>query len=176
MTRQQTLADAVLESRALITRYFKGFDDSNHTSQAVNLPNHFAWTLGHLALTMHRAADRFVAPPAELPETDFLTGDGASGTRDRFDSESVCFASVPSADASRYPSCDRCIEICNHAAARLAAAVRNADDRLLDSETDWGTARCPLWSTAVRMVFHTGTHCGQLADLRRALGLGSIFA
>jgi hypothetical protein len=28
---------------------------------------------------------------------------------------------------------------------------------------------------AVRMVFHTGTHAGQLADLRRALGLGSIF-
>jgi hypothetical protein len=24
-------------------------------------------------------------------------------------------------------------------------------------------------------VFHNGTHCGQLADLRRALGMGSIF-
>jgi hypothetical protein len=42
--------------------------------------------------------------------------------------------------------------------------------------TQWGKSQVPLWSMASRMIFHNGTHCGQLADLRRALGLGSIFA
>lgn len=174
MTRQQVLADAVLESRALISRYFKGFDDSNHTRVVENLPNHFAWTLGHLALTMHRVAERFDERP--MPETDFVKGDGRAGTRERYDTESICYASKPVADPSIYPLCSRCVAIFNAAAARLAAAARNCDDRVLDIEVNWGNMQVPLWSLAIRMVFHNGTHCGQLADLRRALGLGSIFA
>jgi hypothetical protein len=33
-----------------------------------------------------------------------------------------------------------------------------------------------MYTLASRMVFHNGTHCGQVADLRRALGIGSIFS
>lgn len=174
MTRQQTLADAVLESRALLARYFKGFNDSNHTCVAENLPNHFAWTLGHLALTLHRNAERFDGE--QLPASDFVKADGTAGDSTRFDTESVCFGSTPVPDPARYPTCARCVEIFNHSVARLAGAVRQCDDVKLDSEVKWGTGTIPLWSAVVRMVFHNGTHCGQLADLRRGLGLGSIFA
>ena len=83
MNRQQTLANAVLESRTLIARYFRGFDDSNHTKQAPHLPNHFAWTLGHLAITIHRASEKFDGKP--IPDTDFTTGDGRAGGPTRFD-------------------------------------------------------------------------------------------
>src|SRR5438105_1042681 len=100
MTSQETLSDAVRESRVLITRYFKGFDDTNHTRQAQGLPNHFAWTLGHLALTLHRAAEKFDSEA--IPESDFVRGDGTAGNYNRFDTESVCFGSVPKSNAATY--------------------------------------------------------------------------
>ena len=52
------IADAIGSTSVLLDRYLNGFDDTNHTRQAPNLPNHVAWVLGHLALTMHRAAER----------------------------------------------------------------------------------------------------------------------
>ena len=173
MTRQQFLSDAILESRMLIARYFNGFDNTNHTRAAEHLPNHFAWTLGHLALTLHRAAEKL--DRAALPASDFLTGDGRAGTRDRFDTESVCFASKPQPSAETYPTRARAEEIFNAAVQRFAAAVCNATDQQLDAQVPWGNGTVSMANLAARMVFHTGTHAGQLADLRRALGLGSIF-
>jgi hypothetical protein len=173
MTRQQYLFDAILDSRMLIARYFKGFDDTNHTRAAEHLPNHFAWTLGHLALTLHRAAEKL--DRADLPASDFLSGDGRSGTRDRFDTENVCFGSKPEPNPAIYPTRARCEEIFNAAVQRFAATVRNATEQQLDAQIPWGNGTTSMSNLAVRMVFHTGTHAGQLADLRRALGLGSIF-
>ena len=175
MNRQQTLANAVLESRVLLARYFKGFDESNRTRQAPNLPNHFAWTLGHLALTLHRTAEKFDG--RALPASDFVQGDGRAGTAGRFDTESVCFGSQPVDEPAIYPGHDRCVAIFDDAIQRLVAAIRRTDDAKLDTLATWGGGtQVKLWSLAIRMVFHTGTHCGQLADLRRALGLGSIFS
>jgi hypothetical protein len=162
MNRQQTLANAVLESRTLIARYFKGFDDANHTTQAQHLPNHFAWTLGHLALTLHRTAEKFDG--RALPEQDFVKGDGRSGT------------SKPIDDHKLYPSHDRCVAIFDDAIQRLVSAIRRADDAKLEMLVTWGNGQVKLWSLAIRMVFHNGTHCGQLADLRRALGMGTILS
>ena len=62
------------------------------------------------------------------------------------------------------------------AVARLAAAARGAGEGALDAPTRWGAGETTVWLLLPRMVFHNGTHCGQLADLRRALGLGSVFA
>ncbi len=172
--RGQLLADSVRESQRLIARYFKGFDDTNHTRQAPGLPNHFAWCLGHLALTLNRTAEKFDG--GILPASDFLSGNGLSGNIERYDTESVCFASTPTSNASIYPSRDRCVAIFEAAISRLATALETADDTTLDSMTKWTNTQIPLWSLAVRMVFHNGVHCGQLADLRRVLGMGSIFA
>ena len=174
MNRQQTLANAVLESRTLIARYFKGFDESNHTKQAQHLPNHFAWTLGHLALTIHRTAEKFDG--RALPETDFVKGDGRAGGPTKFDAESVCFGSKPVDDPKLYPAHDRCVAIFDDAIQHLVSAIRRADDAKLEMLVAWGSGQVKLWSLAVRMVFHNGTHCGQLADLRRALGMGSVWS
>jgi hypothetical protein len=67
------------------------------------------------------------------------------------------------------------VEIFEGAIARVARAVRDCDEGRLDQTVKWGGRDSVLWMLAVRMVFHNGTHCGQLADLRRALGMGSIF-
>ena len=65
----KTLAEGVVTSRTLVARYFPGFTDSNHTKQAPGLPNHFAWQMGHLALTMYRIAEKFDGRglPVETP-------------------------------------------------------------------------------------------------------------
>ena len=174
LTRQHALAEAILHSRDLFKRYLKGFNDSNRTKQAPNLPNHVAWTLGHLAMTLHRCAQKFDGD--ELPPGDFVTGDGTAGNCDSFDTESVCFGSRPVDDPRLYPTLERCVTIYDSAIERLARVLRESEDGKLDSMSKWTNTEVPLYSFASRMVFHNGTHCGQLADLRRALNMGSIFA
>ena len=174
MNESELLSSAVAQSRDLFKRYLRGFDDRNHVTQTPSLPNHVAWTLGHLALTLHRAAEKFDGRP--LPASDFVTGDGTAGDANRYDTESVSFGSKPVSDASRYPSFARCVAIFDAAINRMCAAVAVADEQKLATLVKWGPFESPLRDVAIRMVFHNGTHTGQLADLRRALGIGSIFA
>jgi len=178
MHRREVIAQSILETKSLLARYLPGFDDGNCTRQAPGLPNHVAWNLGHLALVMHRAAEKFDGLP--LSERGFwdsrAAASGAARSPERFDTESVCFGSVPTADASRYPGMARCVEVYNSACDRMAAAVRAADDSTLDRPVAWGPVQSPLWAIGQRMIFHNGDHTGQIACLRRALGMKSIFA
>ncbi len=182
MTPRDLLADSVLSTKTLLARYLTGFDESNRTRQAAALPNHVAWNLGHCALTMHRVANMFLSDPpvsaGPLPDSDFIVGDGSCGTASRFDTESVSFGSQPTAEPGHYPTLARSAQIYDAACDRLAAAIRSAPDSKLTQMVKWGAAgmETPLWSLALRMVFHNGFHTGQLADLRRALGFKSIFS
>jgi len=178
MHRRDAIAEGILATKPALARYLAGFDDTNHTAQAVNLPNHVAWCLGHLALTMHRVAERFDGKPPS--SADFFdparSSPGTARPRDRFDTESVRFGSTPAADPGRYPSMARCIEVYNNGCDRVAGAVRAAEDQTLDRMQPWGPVELPLWLLAMRMIYHNGDHTGQIAGLRRALGMKSIFA
>jgi len=181
MSPRDMLAESVLSTKTLLARYLAGFDESTATRQAPSLPNHVAWSLGHCALTMHRVAHMFAAEPvsaAQIPESDFITGDGTRGDADRFDTESVSFGSKPVDDPRLYPTLARSAQIYDAACDRLAAAIRATDESQLDRKVKWGASglETPLWSLAMRMVFHNGMHTGQIADLRRGLGFKSIFA
>jgi hypothetical protein len=173
MTRQEAIAEGILSCKPWLARYLVGFDESNHTRQAPGLPNHVAWCLGHLALTMHRVAEKLDGKPPS--ESDFIAG-AARGDKSRYATESVCFGSRPADDPAAYPAFARCREIYDRACDRLGAAVRAADDRTLDSNVRWGIGDTPLWALAQRMLFHNGDHTGQIADLRRALGMKPIIS
>lgn len=190
-TRAETIAEAILASRALLGRYLIGFDDHSHTRQAPNLPNHLAWCLGHCALTLHRGLERITGDP--VPERDFLISPidlaertasrpGASPSAShrvpptRFDAETVSFGSTPVDNPLLYPTRSRCIEIFDAACERYASAFRTLPDARLDEMITWGNIQIPIWASGLRLSFHNGTHCGQIADLRRALGMKSIFA
>ena len=72
MTQQPTggfLAHNILYTETLFERFLVGFDEANRTKQAPAMPNHAAWTLGHLALTAHRCVDRVLGrdEPGALP-------------------------------------------------------------------------------------------------------------
>lgn len=171
MTRPQTLAAIVRESHSLFVRYLKGFDAANCTATTPHLPNHVLWTLGHLSLTMYRCAGKIA--PVELPTSVFI--DGPVGDSLRFGIESVAFGSRPKPDASIYPAYERAREIFDDAVERICHTFEHADDDALDIQVAWGSNLVPGWSMAARVAFHNGTHCGQIVDLRRALGLPSIF-
>jgi len=170
----EQLAIAVEDIPVLVDRFLPGFDDTNRATQAPGLPNHAIWSLGHLALYHHRAAERIRGlEPGALPESDFVTGKGNSGSAERFDTESVCFASTPSPDASLYPSLERGRRIHADACARLAEAVRVLDGESCALPITWGAASVPTTALvlATRMIHHAGAHAGQILDLRRALAL-----
>lgn len=178
MNRQDTIAESVLATKQGMARWLAGFDDSNYMKQAPSLPNHIAWTLGHLAVTMHKAAG-LVDPRHRLPDSDFIVGGTATGGGDsrRYASASVEPGSQPTADASQYPAYPRCVEIFNHACDALAAAVRAVPDASLDEIVEWHRAmQIQRGLLAARMGFHNGMHIGQIADLRRALGFKSVFS
>jgi len=173
MTPNQVLSEAVLSTKMLLGRYLAGFTDETCITQAPNLPNHVAWNLGHLALTMHRVAQMVDGSP--IPASDISSS--PTGQRPTaFHSESISFGSKPANDAAVYPSLPRCTEIYNAACDRLAAAIAKAPESKLAETVKWGNGESQIWTLALRMVFHNGFHTGQIADLRRALGFKSIFA
>ncbi|HZW11325.1 MAG TPA: DinB family protein, partial [Phycisphaerales bacterium] len=127
-TRGEMLAWVIGSSRALMTRYFAGFTDANRAAQLPHMPNHFAWTLGHCAMTMHRVAERLDGQT--LPERDFEVGvaRAAGSPPTRFGTEGVAFGSTPLPEADAYPPVARCIEVFGAAFDRFGAAFRTASD------------------------------------------------
>lgn len=167
-----TLAAVVRSTTPLLVRFLAGFDGRAGVRQAPGLPNHAVWCLGHCALTMHRLASRLDGGP--LPEDAFVSGDGRGGDAERFDTESVSYASTPEDEASRYPGPARARVIFEAAAARLASAVASATPERLGEGMRWGDAEHPIGELVARVVFHNGTHAGQIVDLRRALGMPGV--
>jgi hypothetical protein len=152
------IADAIDSTRELLTRFLEGFDDANAAAQPGGLPNHAVWTFGHLALTMHRAAERIAG-------TDFPLA---------WDPEPFAFGSSPTGAAGDYPPLAEMLDRYQAAHSLLVKAVREAGDESLSRPVTWGRSSTTARNLAVRMVFHNGMHCGQLVDLRRALGLGPV--
>lgn len=172
MKAQDILADAISSSKELFERFLPGFTEENRTRGSELLPNHVIWTLGHISLFMNHLAGMIDGRP--LPESDFVQGDGTAGGAERYDTEAIGFGSQPMDDGARYPTLARGRAI--HAAAieRLAAAVRGAHARTLSKRIDWAGTKIPLWNLVGRLMFHSGFHAGELADLRRALGFERV--
>jgi hypothetical protein len=152
------IADAIKSTEELLLRFLEGFDDANATARPAGLPNHAVWTLGHLALTMHRAAE-------QVAGADFPLG---------WDPEPYAFGSSPTGAGGDYPPLAEMIDNYRRAFALLLEAVRSAGDEGLGKSVSWGRSTVTARDLALRMVFHNGTHCGQLLDLRRALGMGPV--
>ncbi len=171
-----TLESTLRATSPLMAVFLQGFDDENRTRQAPGLPNHVSWTLGHLALTMHRAADVIAGfgDPQTLPTSDWVHGDGTAGDPSRYDTESVCIGSEPVADPGAYPRMQRALEIFTAAVDRLGGEIAAASEASLAREIRWGSNTLQAGALVQRIIFHNGAHAGQIADLRRALGMPRV--
>ena len=166
----ESLALAIESTEGLLLRFLDDVPDDMRVAQAAGLPNHFIWTLGHCAMTMHKLASKIDG--GALPEDDF--SDGAGSDPARFDAQAVCKGSSPAADAGHYPSMERGRAIYSNACRRLASTVRAIDPGELNSTRDWNGTSIPVIDLVLRVCFHNGVHAGQVLDLRRALGMPRI--
>ncbi len=174
MHRNEVLAESIARARRLLPMFLGGFNDDNRIAQAPNLPNHAAWTLGHSAWEFHELAAKLDGAPM-LPDGDFIAGTTARGDTDRYAEADIESGSTPVADPARYPTLDRGVAIYERACDRLIQALRDADDAALDAELAVGDAAQPLYKWVLVATWHSGYHTGQLADLRRALGMPPLF-
>jgi hypothetical protein len=158
MSLSNALADAILATEQLVTRYLEGFNDRNAVTQLPNLPNHAAWCVGHLALSMHRAAEKISGKTFEL----------------NYAPEPFAFGSKPTASARDYPPLQELTSRFHTSIGLLADAVRSAGDEGLKRTVPWGATTISARDLALRMVFHNGTHAGQIVDLRRGLGMPRV--
>ena len=110
---------------------------------------------------------------APLPVEDFVMAE--RGDARRFGTESICFGSMPTPETARYPRLARCVEIFEASASRFATTVGALDDEQIGTVHRWGTHSATVPDLVARMATHNGTHCGQIVDLRRALGMSGIF-
>lgn len=145
-----------------LRRLVSDLSDEQMVSQPDGVPNHPAWTIGHLVYSC-QAMGGELGIPAWLPnvwETLFTTG------------------STPVADAVVYPNKET-----------LLKAIEDGRDRLAKAMTSIGAAglaeplpdaryrdRFPTIAHAAIHILsgHTALHLGQLTVWRRALGLGNV--
>jgi hypothetical protein len=114
--------------------------------------------MGHMAITMHRAAERIAQ--REIPLD--------------WNPEPFAFGSVPSIDPGANPTWADVQKRFEVAVQTLARALRETDEANLDRTLPWGAGSTTVRDVAMRMMFHNGTHCGQIVDLRRALGMPRV--
>lgn len=131
------------------------------TWQPTGHENHLLWTIGHLATFYSWAHSLLAGKPLELPD----------GFAKKFG-----YRSTPVRDERAYPSLDDVLRVHDRAYGALITAAERlkAGDVLSPPAADaHGTADTRL-DAIHRSAWHEGWHQGQIAALRRALGLSGI--
>src|SRR5688572_2146245 len=130
--------------------------------QPAGVPNHPAWTIGHLVFISQAIGE--VAALEPWLDDGWVKAFGPG--------------SMPTEEAVGYPSKDVLLSALADAESRLTVAVRDLDDAALDKPFPdpvylevFPTVRHAFTQV---LVGHTGFHVGQVAVWRRAMGLPGI--
>lgn len=128
------------------------------TAQPGGIVNHPAWQLGHLAYT----SDRFGAMFGTTPTLESF--------KERFAANSA-----PIADRSAYPTKAELLRIVDDRRNALVKSFTSAspDELAKPNPSAMIASMLPTKGhmTVFGMLFHEGTHLGQLATWRKAVGL-----
>lgn len=139
-----------------------GFPEDKFTFQTTETDNHVLWTLGHLCLSDRWILGMVAGEEYEVPESyESLFG---------FQSKAV-------ASAEAYPPPAELRKHFDEARRRLMAWLEQAGDEEITKAVDdggMGFAKTALDALSKQM-WHEGWHAGQIAPLRRALGLEPAF-
>ena len=128
--------------------------DQQMIQQPKGLPNHAAWTLGHIIFSCQGMA-------IELGVKPWLPDDWESH---------FGYGSTPHADLRLYPAKAELLSLLADSAERLVSTIRVLNPSDLQQslvDEDLPTMSHLLWQVAVA---HTAYHTGQLAVWRRAIG------
>ena len=122
--------------------------------QPPGVPNHAAWTLGHIIYSCQGVA-------AELGAEQWLP--------DHWEAD-FGYGSTPSPDLARYPNKSEMLKILADAASRLRQTLFAASESILAQSLPDETLPTMGHLLFQVIVAHTAYHAGQLAVWRRALG------
>lgn len=142
------------------TKFASGFADSQVTAQPSPTSNHLLWSLGHLAISNAWFASLIDGAPVGVSdEWDKLFG----------------MKSKPVTDAAAYPPFAEVLSAYHKSAERIedAARSRTDADMLKPCATDSGGFCSDKLDSVAKAAWHEGWHLGQIAELRKALGLPS---
>lgn len=134
----------------------KGIPDDKYTFQPSKTDNHVSWVLGHLAGTEAWICDVVKAP----------NGDAPKDVR-----EAYGMKSKPSVPAKHTP--EQLRTLFEQTRAAFIAWLKTADDAALSqdlSAATQGFATDPI-DAAHKIAWHEGFHFGQVANVRKALGI-----
>lgn len=149
-------------SRGATKKMLEGISAARACEQPTNCMNHALWTLGHLASTDDFMLVEFTGQKSALPESwNTLFGMG----------------STPTSDASKYPSMAEVSKALDERRAVLEKWVASLTPAHMATQTPegWRPYTPTLGDVPGFIAWHEGYHQGQLAVLRRGLGLGRAF-
>lgn len=137
-----------------IERSVADLTDQQMVAQPSAVPNHGAWTVGHVIFTCQGIAAELGAPPWLPDEWESTFGNG----------------STPLADPSLYPTKAEMLSLLADAAARLRQTLVAADESISRKSLP-DEAMPTMGDLSLQVVVgHTAYHAGQLAVWRRAIG------
>ena len=139
----------------------KDWPEDRITYQATAADNHLLWTMGHMAVSDEWILAMLTGEPNPLPE-EF--------------SKAFGYQTTVSASVDAYPPHDEIKMQFERARAHLLEWLEGADDAKLQEKFEGGEgfAETPL-EAMQKEAWHEGWHTGQLATLRRSLGLKPAF-
>ncbi len=141
--------------------FLKDFPQDRFTFQPSKTDNHASWVLGHLASTDVWLASELKIPGVTIPESwSKVYGQG----------------SKPVNDAAAYPKPAEVRAAFDKTRAAILAWLDTAPDSALTGdlkEKTGGFATDPI-DMLLKIAWHEGWHMGQLASIRKALGLPSV--
>jgi hypothetical protein len=161
MSQKQAI-EVLKFTRAMTDKLYQDFPEGKLTHQPSPTDNHALWVLGHLAITDAWYCGMVGASGASMPDGyEALFGMG----------------SKPVSDASKYPKLSEVRKVYEANRAAMLDWLQKASATELGAslaEKTGGFMSDPL-DGALKLSWHEGWHGGQVASVRKALGLASIF-
>lgn len=148
-------------SHAVAAKAFADFPESKALHQPSPTDNHMLWQMGHLAVNYDWFASAIDGKPGAVSRADYA----------RFG-----MGSKPVADAAAYPSLAEVRQLFDSTWQRFIAAAESLSD------ADAGKPACvesggflaDRLDAVNKAAWHDGWHAGQVAGLRKALGLKGV--
>ncbi len=140
----------------------KGFPDGKATHQPSPTDNHLLWVLGHIAMTDAWIAGVVGASGVSVPESySKVFGQGTK----------------PVGSSPDYPPLPEVKKVFDSSRQALLAWYDKASEGALSAslKEKTGGFADDAADAAAKLSWHEGWHMGQVANVRKALGLGPVF-
>jgi hypothetical protein len=133
-----------------------GWPQDKHAFQSAKSDNHPLWVIGHILSTDAWLASKIGLETVKVPESyGKLFGQG----------------SVPSGNAKDYPSFAQLHDEFTKARAAILAWYEKATPEQLSKKIESGGFIVDAVDGLIKISWHEGWHFGQVAELRKAIGL-----